>query len=102
LLPLAVHVSIGPPTTYQPRWDTWGRLTAPLFSHVPFVGISGNHEQEPQSDGTRFASYFARYPTPAKRSGSPSPLFYSFEVAGVHAIVLSPYTDFGRGSAQDK
>lgn len=33
-------------------------------------------EMEPQSDGTMFASYTARYPVPHKRSGSTSNLWY--------------------------
>eukprot|EP00878_Enallax_costatus_P035373 GHUV01039412.1.p1 GENE.GHUV01039412.1~~GHUV01039412.1.p1 ORF type:complete len:335 (+),score=59.64 GHUV01039412.1:395-1399(+) len=34
--------------TYQPRWDTWGRLFQPVLSKIPFLHANGNHEIEPQ------------------------------------------------------
>lgn len=90
----------GPSVTYQPRWDTWGRFMEPLASRVPLMTTSGNHEMEPQSDGTMFAAYTARYPVPHKRSGSSSNLWYSFDVAAVHMVVLTPYAGYERDSKQ--
>ena len=31
---------------YQPRWDSWGRLTEPLAASVPLMHVEGNHEEE--------------------------------------------------------
>lgn len=39
---------------------------------------------------------------PFEESGSSSNLFFSFEVAGVHVIMLGSYTDFGPDSSQYK
>jgi hypothetical protein len=37
---------------------------------------------------------------PYEESGSTSNLYYSFEVAGVHAIMLGSYTDYDESSDQ--
>ena len=37
---------------------------------------------------------------PFEESGSDSNLYYSFEVSGVHVIMLGSYTNFGASSAQ--
>ncbi|KAL1549303.1 putative purple acid phosphatase 20 [Salvia divinorum] len=49
---------------------------------------------------TPFTSYNARWLMPYKECASPSNLFYSFEVAGVHVIMLGSYADFLPGSDQ--
>jgi len=51
-----------------------------ILMQVPIQMVAGNHEIEVQSDGTRFASFKARYPSPYSQSGSTNPLYYSFEV----------------------
>ena len=61
----------------------------------------GNHEKElipflmPP-----FRAFNARWLMPFKESGSNSNLYYSFEVAGVHIVMLGSYTDYGEDSDQ--
>lgn len=88
--------------TYQPLWDSFGRLIEPLASQRPWMVTQGNHEIEkiPIVHSTPFTSYNSRWRMPFEQSGSDSNLYYSFEVPGVHVIMLGSYTDFGSGSAQ--
>lgn len=85
----------------QHRWDTFGELVQPLASARPWMVTEGNHEEEKiplVKDG--FQSYNARWKMPSEESGSSSNLYYSFEVAGVHAIMLGSYADFDEYSDQ--
>ncbi|KAI4388182.1 hypothetical protein MLD38_000535 [Melastoma candidum] len=85
----------------QHWWDTFGNLVQPLASARPWMVTEGNHEQEfipLVMDG--FVSYNARWKMPYKESGSSSNLYYSFEVAGVHVVMLGSYTDFDMYSNQ--
>ncbi|PKI32109.1 hypothetical protein CRG98_047500 [Punica granatum] len=47
-----------------------------------------------------FKAYNSRWLMPYEESGSPSNLYYSFDVAGVHIVMLGSYTEFEPGSAQ--
>ncbi|KAJ7960755.1 Purple acid phosphatase [Quillaja saponaria] len=85
----------------QHRWDTFGNLVQPLASGRPWMVTQGNHEKESillLKDG--FASYNARWKMPFEESGSSSNLYYSFEVAGVHIIMLGSYADYDEHSDQ--
>lgn len=64
----------------------------------------GNHEVEkiPVIHPESFTSYNARWRMPFEESGSDSNLYYSFDVAGVHIVMLGSYTDFDPSSAQYK
>ncbi|XXG73063.1 hypothetical protein AAC387_Pa07g2043 [Persea americana] len=86
----------------QPLWDTFGRLVEPLASHRPWMVTQGNHEIEQILilEPHAFKSYNARWRMPFDESGSTSNLYYSFNVSGVHVVMLGSYTDFGVGSAQ--
>ncbi|KQJ92251.1 probable purple acid phosphatase 20 isoform X1 [Brachypodium distachyon] len=97
--------------TWQPRWDSFGRLVEPLASSRPWMVTQGNHEIEkiPVVERTPFIAYNARWRMPFDVSGagssapaSGSNLYYSFDVAGgaVHVIMLGSYADFGTGSPQ--
>lgn len=88
--------------TLQPRWDSFGRLVEPLASRRPWMVTQGNHEVEkiPVLHSQSFTSYNARWLMPFEQSGSTSNLYYSFEVIGLHIIMLGSYTDFGPESAQ--
>ncbi|KAK9122764.1 hypothetical protein Sjap_012366 [Stephania japonica] len=87
---------------YQPLWDSFGRLVEPLASQRPWMVTQGNHEIEkiPIIHTHSFTSYNSRWHMPFEESGSDSNLYYSFEVAGVHVIMLGSYTDFKNGSPQ--
>ncbi|GKU98356.1 hypothetical protein SLEP1_g11370 [Rubroshorea leprosula] len=90
--------------TSQSLWDSFGRLVEPLASQRPWMVTEGNHEIEkiPLLHSTRFTAYNARWRMPFDKSGSTSNLYYSFEVAGVHVIMLGSYTDFDPNSDQYK
>ncbi|PRW05763.1 Purple acid phosphatase 18 [Chlorella sorokiniana] len=85
---------------YQPRWDTWGRLVAPHTSRQVWMYCVGNHEIE-LTDGVKdFLSYTTRFYCPYRHSLSESPLYYSYDVAGAHVIMLSSYSPYSRDSEQ--
>uniref|UniRef100_A0A803QRS2 Purple acid phosphatase N-terminal domain-containing protein n=1 Tax=Cannabis sativa TaxID=3483 RepID=A0A803QRS2_CANSA len=85
----------------QRRWDTFGELgfwlilqkcktwmvTETTERYIPFI-----------KDG--FQSYNARWKMPYEESGSSSNLYYSFEVSGIHLIMLGSYTDYDEYSDQ--
>ncbi|XP_051135312.1 purple acid phosphatase 18-like [Andrographis paniculata] len=85
----------------QRSWDTFGELVQPLASSRPWMVTQGNHEEEriPLLEHS-FKSYNARWKMPYEESASGSNLYYSFEVAGVHAIMLGSYTDYDENSEQ--
>uniref|UniRef100_A0A7N0VJH8 Purple acid phosphatase n=1 Tax=Kalanchoe fedtschenkoi TaxID=63787 RepID=A0A7N0VJH8_KALFE len=89
---------------WQPSWDSFGRLVAPLASQRPWMVATGNHEVEqvPVVHPEAFTAYNARWHMPFEESNSPSNEFYSFDVAGVHVVVLGSYSDFGQDSPQYK
>lgn len=64
----------------------------------------GNHEIEtfPIIYPHGFRAYNARWLMPHQESGSTSNLYYSFDVAGAHIIMLGSYTDFDSNSNQYK
>ncbi|KAL5710657.1 putative purple acid phosphatase 20 [Ranunculus cassubicifolius] len=88
----------------QTRWDSFGRLVEPLASQRPWMVTQGNHEVEkfPLLHPHSFTSFNARWRMPFEESGSDSNLYYSFDVAGVHVIMLGSYTDFEVDTAQYK
>lgn len=86
----------------QPLWDSFGRLVEPLASQRPWMVTQGNHEVEkiPLLHTQSFTAYNARWRMPFEESGSDSNLYYSFNVAQVHVIMLGSYTDFDPNSSQ--
>ncbi|KAL0306378.1 UNVERIFIED_CONTAM: Purple acid phosphatase 18 [Sesamum radiatum] len=85
----------------QRRWDTFGELLQPLASRRPWMVTQGNHEMENipfLKDG--FLPYNSRWKMPYAESNSNSNLYYSFDVAGVHAVMLGSYTDYDKYSDQ--
>ncbi|KFM27138.1 Purple acid phosphatase 15 [Auxenochlorella protothecoides] len=88
--------------TFQPRWDKWARLAEPVTSSVPFLFTVGNHEMEPQSNGRKFVSYNARYPSNYEASGSSNALWYSVNVGPAHIAFITSYADYDQDSAQYK
>ncbi|GAB4833397.1 Purple acid phosphatase 22 [Ancistrocladus abbreviatus] len=90
--------------TQQPLWDSFGRLVEPYASQRPWMVTEGNHEIEtfPIFYPKGFISYNARWRMPYEESGSTSNLYYSFDVAKTHIIMLGSYTDYEKGSDQYK
>ncbi|KAF4384102.1 hypothetical protein G4B88_030998 [Cannabis sativa] len=90
--------------THQPLWDSFGRLVEPYASRRPWMVTQGNHEVEtiPIIFPHPFKAYNARWPMPYLQSASTSNLYYSFEIAGSHVIMLGSYTDFDSDSDQFK
>ncbi|KAL0374899.1 UNVERIFIED_CONTAM: Purple acid phosphatase 22 [Sesamum radiatum] len=81
-----------------------GALVEPYASTRPWMVTEGNHEIEtfPIIYPHGFKAYNARWLMPHQESGSTSNLYYSFDVAGVHIIMLGSYTDFDSNSNQYK
>lgn len=90
--------------TQQLLWDSFGRLVEPYASQRPWMVTEGNHEIEsiPIIFPTGFKAYNSRWQMPYQQSGSNSNLYYSFDVAGAHIIMLGSYTDFDASSDQYK
>lgn len=88
--------------TQQPLWDSFGRLVQPYASSRPWMVTEGNHEVEifPIIYPRGFKAYNHRWRMPYEESGSTSNLYYSFDVAGTHILMLGSYTDFDKDSAQ--
>ncbi|CAN1134141.1 Purple acid phosphatase 22 [Linum perenne] len=86
----------------QPLWDSFGRFVEPHASRRPWMVTEGNHEMEISflEDDDVFKSYNARWLMPHKQSGSTSNLYYSFDVAGAHIVMLGSCTEFEPGSDQ--
>lgn len=53
-------------STYQPKWDSWGRLAQPMTATTIYNSIAGNHELELQwaRNNVSNTAYNARYPNP--------------------------------------
>ncbi|KAJ6348348.1 hypothetical protein OIU76_004756 [Salix suchowensis] len=85
--------------TNQPLWDSFGRLVEPHASRRPWMVTEGNHEIEifPIIQPRGFKAYNARWLMPYEESNSSSNLYYSFNVAGAHVIMLGSYTDYDEG-----
>ncbi|KAH0635420.1 hypothetical protein KY285_035117 [Solanum tuberosum] len=88
--------------TQQPLWDSFGRLVEPYASKRPWMVTHGNHEIEtfPIIYRHGFKAYNSRWLMPYQESGSTSNLYYSFDVAGCHVIMLGSYVDFDAQSDQ--
>eukprot|EP00262_Sarcandra_glabra_P005201 TRINITY_DN16555_c0_g1_i2.p1 TRINITY_DN16555_c0_g1~~TRINITY_DN16555_c0_g1_i2.p1 ORF type:complete len:416 (-),score=55.36 TRINITY_DN16555_c0_g1_i2:201-1421(-) len=85
----------------QHLWDSFGELVQPLASSRPWMVTEGNHEEESiPFFKSGFESYNARWKMPFEESGSSSNLYYSFEVAGVHVVMLGSYADYDEHSDQ--
>lgn len=88
---------------YQPRWDSFGRLVTPYASAKPWMVAQGSHDVEAiPLVMDSFRAFNTRWQMPYAESGSGSNLYYSFEVAGAHVIILGSYTEYGRSSSQFK
>lgn len=88
--------------TQQPLWDSFGRLVEPHASKRPWMVTHGNHEIEtfPIFYRQGFKAYNSRWLMPYQQSGSTSNLYYAFDVAGCHIIMLGSYVDFDAQSDQ--
>ncbi|CAL9187487.1 unnamed protein product [Musa hybrid cultivar] len=85
----------------QHLWDSFGALVQPLASSRPWMVTEGNHEKESiVFFKSGFQAYNARWKMPYEECGSTSNLYYSFEVAGVHIIMLGSYSDYDENSDQ--
>ncbi|GAB4833396.1 Probable purple acid phosphatase 20 [Ancistrocladus abbreviatus] len=89
-----------PTTPEQVLWDSYGRLVEPLASQRPWTTTTGNHEVEKKVPLAHFIAYNAKWHMPFEESNSNSNLYYSFNVVGVHVIMLCSYTHFGLDSDQ--
>ncbi|XP_024013759.1 purple acid phosphatase 21 [Eutrema salsugineum] len=89
--------------SHQPLWDSFGRLMETLASTRPWMVTEGNHEIESYpivEEHISFKAYNARWLMPHVESLSHSNLYYSFDTAGVHTVMLGSYTHFDSRSDQ--
>jgi acid phosphatase type 7 len=75
---------------FPARWDSFGELSEELFSSVPVVIASGNHDVV--NNGAEYTAFEKRYETPWKRSGSYSKNFWSFNVDKAHVLHIDSYS----------
>ncbi|XP_024515979.1 purple acid phosphatase 18 [Selaginella moellendorffii] len=86
---------------YQPLWDSFGRLVEPAASSRPWMVTQGNHDVERIPLLARpYKAYNSRWSMPHSESDSPSNLFYSFDVASVHVVMLGSYAAYDQRSEQ--
>ncbi|CAL0326746.1 unnamed protein product [Lupinus luteus] len=90
--------------TDQDEWETFGRLIEPFASQRPWMVTTGDHDVEKITIFHRrsFTAYNTRWLMPFRESESNSNQYYSFNIAGVHIIMLGSYTNFGSKSNQYK
>lgn len=88
----------------QSLWDSFGRFIEPYASKRPWMVSAGIHEIEGVCTLTQgpqpYKAYNARWLMPYHESGSASNLYYSFDVAGAHIIMLGSFADHDDSSAQ--
>lgn len=88
---------------YHPRWDTWGRMVSNHTSRLVWMYTEGNHEIEASHDKydtPDFLAYMKRFKMPYEHCGSDTQLYYSYDVAGAHIIMLGSYAEYDIDSAQ--
>jgi len=85
---------------YQPRWDMWGRMMSQHTANTVWMYTEGNHEREPTNGAPDFLAYSTRFRHPLGYSGSTSQLYYSYDIAGAHIVMLGSYTEYGHDSEQ--
>ncbi|KAL2621547.1 hypothetical protein R1flu_001752 [Riccia fluitans] len=86
---------------YQPLWDSFGELISPIARERPWMVTQGNHEIESVPFFIEsFRAYNARWSMPYRESGSTSNLYYSFDVASCHILMLASYADCDAKSPQ--
>lgn len=69
-------------------WDSFGCLLQCSAAKVPWQVIEGNHKQEVVKDELGFLAYETRFHTSSVSSESHISLYCSYEVAGLHVIML--------------
>lgn len=75
---------------FAPRWDSFAELSEALFSSVPVVIASGNHDVV--NNGAEYTAFEKRYETPWRRSASYSKNFWSFNVGKAHVVHIDSYS----------
>lgn len=94
-------------TCNQIRWDSWGRFIQPLAATLPMMVLAGNHEVElevgarPPATLIPFLAFQKRFKMPSESCGATNGnLYYSFDVASVHVVMLNSYMAFNSTSDQ--
>ena len=75
---------------FAPRWDSFSEISEALFSSVPVVIASGNHDV--MNNGAEYTAFEKRYETPWRRSGSYSKNFWSFNIGKAHVVHIDSYS----------
>lgn len=80
---------------YEPRWDTFQRMTSYMSSYIPWNTVVGNHEMEFIAGPLAYQTRWKLMP-----NNDQGKLYYSFNVGPVHWIMLSSYSPFDSSSDQ--
>jgi hypothetical protein len=85
----------------EAHWDKYMLRMQSLYSRIPLMVCPGNHETKDEHsvmEDEFYGAYLSRFTTDilARNSASPSPLYYSADIAGVHFIFVN--TEFDRNS----
>ena len=80
-------------------WDKWQAYFDPVSSQLPIMTNAGNHEMTNEPGFVAFKTRFGAMPYTSAFEDSAN-LFYSFEVGGMHVIVLSAFSDYSLGGVQ--
>jgi len=75
---------------FAPRWDSFAEVSEALFSSVPVVIASGNHDVV--NSGAEYTAFEKRYETPWRRSASYTKNFWSFNVGKAHVVHIDSYS----------
>lgn len=90
-------------SAYEDQQNAWGKFVEPLAANAALLGLPGNHEAgmwdlwrgSPAYDLVgNFSAYRARFRFPYQESGSASNMWYSFDYANVHFVVVDTETDY--------
>jgi hypothetical protein len=95
-----------PSGMYEQVWDLFFAMIEPATSHVPYMVLPGNHEENCQHVGCDYANNFTaynyRFRMPGPESGGFMNMWYSFDYGNVHFISVSTETDFPNAPEPEK
>ena len=104
-------------STYQPRWDGWGRMTSALgLAELPVAAIVGNHDVEAEGEEKAYKSFLSRFEQAAAGIDSASassstasppaspedPTLWAKDIGPARIVGLNTYAPYHPGSVQRK
>lgn len=107
-----LHVPCAAEFCYEAVYDGYMEWIENITDRKPYMVAVGNHESECHSPAcqashdikkslSNFSAYNARWAMPSKESGGVANMWYSFDYASVHFVVLNTETDFPEAPEAD-